>query len=83
MILDYEATPDSFAQSKKARFFAMGARPNNFLIMHGLAYIFIIFFTSLHACSTLLVLQIFILLKQGRISFGFKTLVLRLEGLSF
>ena len=83
MILDYKATPDSFAQSIKARFFAMGAEPNNFLIMHGFVEIFIICFTSLHACSTVLVFQIFIPLKQGKISFGFKKLALSLEGLSF
>ena len=37
MILDYEATPDSFAQSKNLRFFAMGGGTNNFLMIHGYA----------------------------------------------
>ena len=35
----FEATPDtdSFAQSRKARFFEMGGGPNNSLMMHGFA----------------------------------------------
>ena len=49
MILDYEAIQiysrlfeaipdtDSFAQSRKARFFEMGGGPNNSLMMHGFA----------------------------------------------
>ena len=38
---------------------------------------------NMHAFSTVLVFQIFIPLKQGKISFGFKKLALSLEGLSF
>ena len=37
MILDYEATPESFVQSGKARFFELGGGPNNSLMMHGFA----------------------------------------------